>query len=384
VVSTVNWTLLITISLILANPVNLGIANSTSNGTLTTQLDELLVQAGQQEIQAAFTATPTTGTAPLTVQFDASTSIGDNLSYEWDFGDGTTGVGEQVEHIYQYAGVFFPVLKILKGVVSDYASTPIKSMSADTNNTPPENLRTATSPEGREQYRLWWLNHILSERGLSKLLYYVNPNKIGGVEAFTPDRQWVVYQGLDFDNTYGRPGITTTHQFYLVNLQTGESSNLSQISNVLIEEISMAQDASMFAYQESDKLEIYIADRSNLLYTIDFVGNTVNGDNRKPVILVGGYTFSPDNQKLGMYIQYELSFDDGYIPRPNEKTESGLVLIEVPLGQSTTINLETIESYSGFIKDISFESIGGVENFGGLYWEGDSLKWFDERLLLNR
>ena len=100
-VSDVNWTLLTTITLTLANPFNLGIANSISNGTSTTQFDKLLLQAEQAEIQAAFTATPTTGTAPLTVQFDAGTSIGDNLSYEWDFGDGTTASGQEVEHLYE-------------------------------------------------------------------------------------------------------------------------------------------------------------------------------------------------------------------------------------------------------------------------------------------
>ncbi len=79
----------------------MGIANSISDGTTIAQFDKLLVQEEQQEIQAAFTATPTTGTAPVTVQFDASTSIGNNLTYEWDFGDGTTGTGQTVEHFYE-------------------------------------------------------------------------------------------------------------------------------------------------------------------------------------------------------------------------------------------------------------------------------------------
>jgi len=42
---------------------------------------------------ASFTATPETGEAPLTVSFDAGASDdtdGTIVSYEWDYGDGTT------------------------------------------------------------------------------------------------------------------------------------------------------------------------------------------------------------------------------------------------------------------------------------------------------
>lgn len=44
---------------------------------------------------------------PLKVSFDASDSMspsGDPLTYAWDFGDGTTGVGEKVTHVYGKPG----------------------------------------------------------------------------------------------------------------------------------------------------------------------------------------------------------------------------------------------------------------------------------------
>ncbi|MCC7245601.1 MAG: PKD domain-containing protein [Saprospiraceae bacterium] len=58
---------------------------------------------------AAFTFTPSTGMAPLTVNFDATTSSdpdGSIASYAWNFGDGSPqGSGATVSHVFQATGV---------------------------------------------------------------------------------------------------------------------------------------------------------------------------------------------------------------------------------------------------------------------------------------
>jgi hypothetical protein len=56
---------------------------------------------------AAFSATPPEGPAPLSVAFDASESRdpdGIVRSYTWSFGDGTSGTGEFVMHVYASPG----------------------------------------------------------------------------------------------------------------------------------------------------------------------------------------------------------------------------------------------------------------------------------------
>ncbi|MBE0634820.1 PKD domain-containing protein [Candidatus Bipolaricaulota bacterium] len=58
---------------------------------------------------ARFTATPSFDYPPLETVFDASASSspdGAIVSYEWDFGDGQTGVGAVVSHTFTDKGVY--------------------------------------------------------------------------------------------------------------------------------------------------------------------------------------------------------------------------------------------------------------------------------------
>lgn len=78
---------------------------------------------------AAFTGTPATGQAPLTVQFNAGTSAdpdGTIDSYVWDFGDGHTGTGPTETHTYTNAGVYVVLLTVTDDEgATDTADQPI-------------------------------------------------------------------------------------------------------------------------------------------------------------------------------------------------------------------------------------------------------------------
>ncbi|MGB8511065.1 MAG: PKD domain-containing protein, partial [Pyrinomonadaceae bacterium] len=79
---------------------------------------------------ASLTATPTQGTAPLTVSFDGSHSsdpdAGDSVaSYVFSFGDGTPDVvqsGPTVQHVYTQAGNYFATLRVRDGSATDSAN----------------------------------------------------------------------------------------------------------------------------------------------------------------------------------------------------------------------------------------------------------------------
>ena len=71
-----------------------------------------------QPPSASFIATPLSGTSPLSVQFDASTSAdpeGGALSFEWDFGDGQSGSGQRPYHTYTKAAAFTVTLTVRDG-----------------------------------------------------------------------------------------------------------------------------------------------------------------------------------------------------------------------------------------------------------------------------
>jgi PKD repeat protein len=72
--------------------------------------------SSNQPPQALIEATPTTGQAPLTVNFDGSGSSvpnGQIESYSWDFGDNSAaGSGAQVSHVYTSNGLYTVTLTV--------------------------------------------------------------------------------------------------------------------------------------------------------------------------------------------------------------------------------------------------------------------------------
>lgn len=65
--------------------------------------------------QARFKATPTVGSYPLTVFFDAAQSSdadGNITQYQWDFGDGDPGSGMSSQHTYESEGAFTAMLTV--------------------------------------------------------------------------------------------------------------------------------------------------------------------------------------------------------------------------------------------------------------------------------
>jgi len=88
--------------------VSLTVSNDAGSNTETKD-DYIVVE--WLPMDASFTATPETGTAPVTVQFDDQ-STGNPTSWSWDFGDGGVSTLQNPEYTYLTPGTYTVTLTI--------------------------------------------------------------------------------------------------------------------------------------------------------------------------------------------------------------------------------------------------------------------------------
>jgi PKD repeat protein len=85
--------------------------NNSANVTFWDNRTEYIrVYAFEPEVD--FSADPTHGYTPLTVRFTDVSPIEEIISRKWDFGDGYTGTGQSVTHIYRNVGEYSVTLNV--------------------------------------------------------------------------------------------------------------------------------------------------------------------------------------------------------------------------------------------------------------------------------
>ncbi len=117
--------------------VTLTVANDAGSNMLTKD-DYIVVE--WRPMDASFTATPESGTAPLTVQFDDQ-SVGNPTSWEWVFGDGGVSTLQNPEYTYMNPGTYTVTLtvfgpggedtQIMEDLVVVHHPLPVADFEAD-------------------------------------------------------------------------------------------------------------------------------------------------------------------------------------------------------------------------------------------------------------
>lgn len=100
-------------------------------------------------LKAIFTADVVEGESPLPVSFDATSSTGNIVSYEWLFGDGETGSGNITNHTFTTAGNYTVTLKVTADTGAiDRETASIIVTSPTVLNTPPRAVISTSSSVG--------------------------------------------------------------------------------------------------------------------------------------------------------------------------------------------------------------------------------------------
>lgn len=167
---------------------------------------------------AQVTATPTTGYAPLTVQLSAAGSQdpdGDNLTYLWDLGDGTTSVLPNPTIVYTVPGNYTAVLTVTDNEgLSSTASVNITVQDG----TPVAPSQLSARAISKTQINLKWTDMAVNETG-----FYLERSTNGGA--------WTRIAILGANSTgYTNSGLTA-NTFYSYRVQSFNGSVVSVYSN---------------------------------------------------------------------------------------------------------------------------------------------------------
>ena len=129
--------------------VALTVTDSKSRTNTKTVENYITVSSG---LSATFTASPTSGTAPLNVRFEATPDSGnayDIDEYEWTFGDGSEkSYGKVVSHIYNTAGTYTVQLKVTDEKSKTYTATKSNLITVKAASTVTSATATPTATTG--------------------------------------------------------------------------------------------------------------------------------------------------------------------------------------------------------------------------------------------
>jgi PKD repeat protein len=167
------------------------------------------------------TPDPAKGIVPFELYLDAyaSTSQSGIVSYEWDFGDNTTGTGEVINHTYSHIGTYTVVLTVTdsngKKGYDNISVEVVKPPVAVINTTPPHSNGVVS---GVFPFKVYFdAYESTSESGIVSYFWEFGENNEMGT-------------GITTNHTYNEPGI------YTVYLTVTDSNGFEAYDSVIVSE----------------------------------------------------------------------------------------------------------------------------------------------------
>jgi PKD repeat protein len=157
----------------IAKIANVGVTGSSFTTSVPAQSVTLYVIAAggtsNQPPAAAATASPTSGIAPLAVDFNGAGSSdpdGSIASYTWNFGDGATGTGPLITHTYANPGSYVATLTVADNLGATGSTTVSISVTADASAINAPSGLTGSAPK-KGSVTLRWTDNSANETGFT-------------------------------------------------------------------------------------------------------------------------------------------------------------------------------------------------------------------------
>lgn len=176
---------------------------------------------GSAELKAIITANILNGPAPLSVNFNATSSTGTIASHQWDFGDGSSATGNTINHTYTTAGSYIAKLTITDTAgLTSTASTTVTATASTTTSpaaAPPTAVISSTTAAGAAPLAV----------------------SLDGARSTAATNASITSYSWSFGDGSSAAGVSTTHTFttagtYNTNLTVTDSKGLTSSANTPI------------------------------------------------------------------------------------------------------------------------------------------------------
>lgn len=176
---------------------------------------------------AVISATPSTGVAPLSVTFDGSASTAPNgtvNSWMWSFGDGASGTGALITHVYTTAGTYQATLKVSDstGALGEAATSIVVNPSPPA---APSNLSATATGTFGTWIELAWQDNSTNETGFD-----IERCQGTGCTGFA------LYQNAGPNSTSSNDSVNagTSYSYRVRASSSGGNSAYSNIATIVI------------------------------------------------------------------------------------------------------------------------------------------------------